>query len=128
MSITEVGPADGEPAGPADPTDDDLDDAAWLETLPARVALAALPRRRFDIDALAFRRAQPAVREFRLKLRPILARAKVNGDATSWASYTSHYLRSKHPRDWQACAECRGAARIPLIGQCPACRGEGYQR
>lgn len=105
---------------------DDLTDAEWLETLPARAKLGERPRRIFDADALVYRRLEPHRKTFQHHAVRI---AKGRG---SYAWRVLSFVKTDHPKHWLPCPAvehggCDGSGEVPLIGECPKCHGRGYR-
>lgn len=125
VEVTEPEPSepDAHSAPPAEMTD-----AEYLESLPARPHLAEHVRKRFDVEALTFRRVSALRRQFAAACKPMTNEAKkeCNGHIGPWMGRHFFYLRSDDPTRWKACKECSGSGQVPLIGQCPACHSEGY--
>lgn len=111
--------------GPIDPTEADLDDPTWLETLPARGQLPSHRLKGFDRDALAYRKLTPHRRTFAHHASRI---AKGDGEYTF---RVRRFLRSADPKHWLRCVApehggCGGTGTLGVIGQCPKCFGRGY--
>jgi hypothetical protein len=112
----------------AEVAEDEIPDDAWLATLPARAQLAAHILRRFDADALLFRRVEAHRKTFQHHATRALNQLGRNG---AYGYRLSQFLKTAHPKHWLRCAAvehggCGGTGAVDLIGQCPKCHGRGY--
>jgi hypothetical protein len=107
---------------------DDLSDDAWLDTMPQRPRLAGRNLQIFDEQAIAFRRLEKARRSYAHHanhvLKPIRRRGPFTGRVRS-------FLKIEHPRHWPICPSadkggCGGTGEVPMLGECPQCRGAGF--
>jgi len=104
----------------------------WLETLPARAALAAHGNTAaFDEDALLWLACQPAVSQLRGVREP--NRADVEQCRVfAWLKRRySHRVASltavRPPEEWPVCSQCRGSGRSPSLKKdCDWCAGAGF--
>lgn len=117
-------PGAGAPDAP-DPVPGELPDEEWLAALPVRAQLSATRRKVFDADALDYRRSEPARKAFQHAMGRAL---KSDGE---WAYRVRRLLKTDHPKHWLSCVAvadggCAGTGQVPLIGNCPKCRGRGY--
>ncbi len=117
-----IDPADYVP--PPEPTAEE-----WLATLPAREKLSEHVRKQFDREALAWRAVDGFRAAFRDQVAPYLRQLDRDqkGYRGPWRSEVGWYLQLNDPSRWEACRECDGSGRIPLIGPCAACHGDGYR-
>ena len=126
VAIDEGDPTDSTVAESTKPPE--LTDAEWLETLPARSALSELVRARFDTEALAFREITPHRLKFAATVKPITnkARKAAKHHIGPYIGKLSWFLRLNDPSRWKSCVPCKGTGREPLLGECGACKGQGY--
>jgi hypothetical protein len=106
----------------------ELTDDEWLETLPARESLSPQCRAWFDAESVAFRKADPHRLAFVAAFRPIgnAAKKSAHGHIGPYLSRVYRYFQGNDPTRWLACKDCGGTGQMPLIGNCAACRGNGY--
>jgi ParB-like chromosome segregation protein Spo0J len=129
VEVTEPEPAAEDPAaGPAETDEAALDDQAWLAALPLHAKLEGDCLKAFCKDALYYRHVEPARKTFQHHARRAPGAATQHGP---YAYRTKRWLRTDHPKHWLLCPTtenegCGGGGQIPLIGQCPKCRGKGY--
>jgi hypothetical protein len=124
----EPAPEPTAPGPPPTPTEAELSDEEWLATLPLREHLEGRPRSLFDADALLYRRLESPRKTFQHHATRMLNAARRKGE---YGYRVSRFLRIDHPRHWLACPRtedggCGGSGQVPLIGDCPRCRGRGY--
>lgn len=126
--------------GENEPEDDEAEEQAALELTdedflaecPVREELSPVIRARFDIEALAFRKATPIRLKFTKALRPITNEAKrMAHHIGPWLARIAFIQRSAPPQKWLACKNCKDAhgkstGEIPLLGPCNGCGGNGY--
>lgn len=122
-------PGEEEAEAPANP---DQTDEEFLAECPVRSELSPVIRARFDIEALAFRKATPIRLQFTRALRPITNEAKrMAHHIGPWLARIAFIQRSAPPQKWLACKNCKDAAgkstgEVPMIGPCNGCGGNGY--
>lgn len=117
-----------EPEAPAEPSEGDLNDDAWIATLPLHSKLEGDCLKTFVKDALYYRRIEPARKTFQHH------EARVPSSATQRGRYaylTKTWLKTDHPKHWLRCPAtenggCGGTGQVLLIGQCRKCNGKGY--
>lgn len=114
-----------------EPAEDDLDDDAWLDTLPLRPKLSGASLKWFDLDALLYRTLEPVRATFLHHAVRALGVARRRGGNGEYAYRISTFLKLDHPRHWKVCPPpedggCGGTGTVGVIGQCPRCRGRGY--
>lgn len=103
------------------------DDDEWLATLPARAKVSETRRAKFDKQALCYRRIHPAIKTLRASTSVAL---KAAGDGpVTWQ--VRRLLRLEHPKDWHPCPPvdkggCDGTGEVPMLGECPKCKGDGF--
>lgn len=134
--VVEVVEPEPEPASrlakPApEPAEADLDDEAWLDTLPLRSVLVGACLRIFERDALCYRTLEDARRTFLHHASRAIATARRKGSAGEYTYRVSVFLKLNHPRHWHRCPApedggCGGSGTIGVVGECPRCRGRGY--
>lgn len=126
VEVVDPGPPAGAAAVPEpEPSDADATDEQWLATLPVRGQLHPGLMRRFDADALDYRRLEAARKTFAHHASRTL---KGKGE---YAYRVERLLKTDHPRHWLLCAApehggCGGTGEVQFIGACPKCRGRGY--
>lgn len=114
---------------PPEPSEDDLSDEDWLQTLPARSRLDGSPRKTFDADALLYRDLRKARDTFRHHASRLMSKATRRKGAYHYL--VSRFLKCNHPRLWLRCPDtehggCGGVGAVPTVGECPKCFGRGY--
>lgn len=112
---------------------DELPDDEWLAGLPLYASLAAVSRDRFRRDALYYRRFDARIRRSLKAFHGVARNECFKG--TSFRGFVSSriesVLRIEHPSRWHRCPAtdkggCDGAGSVPMVGECPTCRGRGY--
>lgn len=112
---------------------DEIPDDEWLERLPLYAKLQGPSRSRFKLDALYYRR-------FSEKLRGSLKafHGRTRGEVyrgVQFLGFTAGrvemLLKVEHPERWHVCPPtdkkgCGGLGVVPMVGDCPLCRGKGY--
>lgn len=120
-------PGAEEPESPA--ADPSLSDEEYAKTLPAWGRLSERSQLYFKAEAGYYR----AVEAARLAFTKVHSKAKAKasraalGHIGPYSNRISRALRQNDPTRWQACAECGGTGELPVIGQCGACHGHGFQ-
>lgn len=111
----------------------EVTDDEWLATLPLSSQLEGLTLKRFQMDALHYRRLES-------KRRGVLqangAAVKKVFRATRWRGHVqasiSWWLRMESPDRWRKCSPadkggCDGTGVVPILGgDCDICKGKGY--
>lgn len=112
-------------APPAKPEETDEE---YLAKCPAREQLSPECRKRFEVEAMAFRAIRPLRLEFAEKAKVVTnaAKRKAKGNIGPWMSRHLRYLSMPAPSAWLACKACDGSGQVELIGTCADCRGAGY--
>ncbi|WP_165250169.1 hypothetical protein [Paludisphaera soli] len=111
---------------------DELPDDEWLARLPLTSKLTGLSLDRFKRDALYYRRFEA----MRRKLVDFHGRAvKEVFKGTAFRGFVAfsvaRLLKVEHPDRWHPCPAvdkggCDGSGTVPMLGDCPMCRGRGY--
>jgi hypothetical protein len=107
------------PAEPA-PSDDELTDDEWLNSLPIYLALKTAKHRGQLVgqDALYYRTLQQRGTLEQLN-RDVSRTLDVNDGSTPFRSQVVAFVRLPHPRDWKVCSGCRRSG-------CARCQSAGY--
>lgn len=113
--------------------DGEVSDDEWLESLPLTSKLAGVSLKKFRLDALYYRRFDAHIR-CSLKTFHGRTRREVFGQSEARGFVPMRVellLKVEHPMRWHSCPApdkggCEGLGTVPMIGECPTCRGKGY--
>ena len=108
--------------------EDDLSEEGWLVTLPLSSQLIGSPLRTFWAQALLYRDLEHARATFH---RSAIAATNKRGKGP-YTSAIMFFLKVDHPKKWLLCPRlagggCGGTGQLGILGQCPACRGNGFR-